>query len=344
MPAISNTQVTQAALDWSIIRDQTAAFVTTEYASLDRSGAPVTWPVTPYLGQGGRTIDVTTGLTYPLKAERARRNPKVSLTFSQPLGSGLADPATFVIHGLATVRDADLRANSARYLAESSARLPQVYASMPTAVLRGMAFYWARIWIEVTPVRVLWWPGGDLDQAPTVWQPQTQVSAPPSDPAPTGRGAGSWNTRQPVDWQARVRGALDRLGMPVLTSLTADDWPLPLRVREAEQTATGFRLRPPAGVDVIEGPACLTFHTHSAAFYSQENLSVMGRCRTAGACIEFDAERALNDLILPANPLRRALYLMSARRKLTRRLDAEARRRGQRVPRFDELGFTKNKG
>jgi len=72
------------------------------------------------------------------------------------IGSGLADPATFVIHGLATVRDADLRANSARYLAESSARFPQLFASMPTPVMSRMAFYWARIWIEVIPVRVLW--------------------------------------------------------------------------------------------------------------------------------------------------------------------------------------------
>jgi hypothetical protein len=164
---------TQPVLTWASIREQAAAFITTEYASLDRSGAPITWPVTPYLGRDGRTIDVATGLTYPLKAERARRNPKVALSFSQPLGSGLTEPATFVIHGLATVRDADLRANSARYLAEVAARLPEAFDSIPTAMLRRMAWYWARIWVEVTPVRVLWWPGGDLDQPPQLWQPQT---------------------------------------------------------------------------------------------------------------------------------------------------------------------------
>jgi hypothetical protein len=333
---------TQAALNWASIRHQAAAFITTEYASLDRNGAPITWPVTPYLGGDGQSIDFTTGLTYPLKAERARRNPKVSLSFSQPLGSGLAEPATFVVHGLATVRDADLRANAARYLAASRTRFPTLYASFPTSALRRMAWYWARIWIEVTPVRVLWWPGGDLDEPPRLWEPPTPPTAAPSDPAPVGRGAGSWNTREPVDWRARVRGAPNRFG--ILTSVTPDCWPLPLRVRDADQTRTGFRVRPPAGVDVADGPACLTFHTHSEVFYSQENISLIGRCRNVGEYIEFDAERALNDLIIPANPVRRIMYIVSAGRRLRPRLDSEARRRGQRVPRFDELGFSKPTG
>jgi hypothetical protein len=207
-----------------------------------------------------------------------------------------------------------------------------------------MAWYWARIWIEVTPMRVLWWPGGNLDQPPQLWQPQTPPTAPPSDPAPVGRGAGSWTTRALADWRVRLRGALDRLGMPVLTSVTPDGCPLPLRVRDAEQTPSGFRVRPPAGIDLVDGPACLTFHTHGPAFESQENASVTGHCRNVGDYVEFEAERALNDFILPANPLRRAVYLMSAGRRLRRRLNSEARRRGQTVPRFDELGFTKAKG
>lgn len=334
---------TRTALDWATICDQAAAFVTTEYASLDRNGAPITWPVTPYPGGGGRSLDVTTGLSYPLKAERARRNPKVSLSFSQPLGSGLVDPATFVIQGLATVRDADLRANSARYLQEVTAHLPEAFDSIPTLMLRRMAWYWSRIWIEVTPVRVLWWRSGNLDQPPQLWKPQRPPAVPRSDPAPIGRGAGSWTTRAATDWRLRVRDALDRLGMPVLTSVTPDGWPLPVRVRNAVPTRGGFRMRPPAGIDVVDGPACLTFHTHGPAFESQENASLTGRCRRVGEHIEFEAERALNDFVIPANPLRRAMQLISAGRRLKRRLDSEARRRGQRVPRFDELGFDKSK-
>jgi len=46
--------------------------VTCQYASLTRTGTPVTVPTTPYVGALG-TLDVSTGLTYPAKAERARR-------------------------------------------------------------------------------------------------------------------------------------------------------------------------------------------------------------------------------------------------------------------------------
>jgi hypothetical protein len=113
------------------------------------------------------------------------------MSFSQPRGSGLEHPATFVVQGSAAVRDADLRANAARYLEVSNARFPQIYAGMPTRLLRGMAFYWSRIWIEMTPTRVLWWAGGDLDRAPQTWEPAGVPSIPPSDPAPTGRGSGS---------------------------------------------------------------------------------------------------------------------------------------------------------
>ena len=326
------------ALSWTTIRQQAGAYITTEYASLDRGDRPITWPVTPYVGPAGQTIDVSTGLTYPLKAERARRNPRVALSFTHAVGSGLDAPATFVVQGLAAVRDADLKTNAVRYLAQSGERFPELYAGIPRPMMRVMAFYWARIWIEVTPVCVLWWPGGDLAEAPQVWCPLTEVAAPPSDPAPAGRGAGSWNTAEPVPWRRRVRGALERLGTPVLTGVTRDGWPLPLPTRAAEPTAEGFRLRMPAGVEVADGPACLTFHSHGEVFDGQENITIVGRCEQSGEDVEFRAERALNEFVVSANRFRRTVHIVRARRKLRCRLESEARRRGQRVPRFDEVG------
>ncbi|WP_405088511.1 pyridoxamine 5'-phosphate oxidase family protein [Microbispora sp. NBC_01389] len=91
--------------------------VVCEYASLTRDGRPVTWPVTPYVGRDG-TLDVSTGLTYPDKAERARRNPRVALLYSDRCsdaeGSGAGRAPVVLVQGRATVRDADLQAGTDR--------------------------------------------------------------------------------------------------------------------------------------------------------------------------------------------------------------------------------------
>ena len=87
-----------------------------EYTSLTRAGLPIMVPLTPFLGQDQLSVDVSTGLTYPAKAERSRRNPKVCLLFSDAVGSGLTNPPIVMVQGLATVRDAEIQANTDRYV------------------------------------------------------------------------------------------------------------------------------------------------------------------------------------------------------------------------------------
>src|SRR6187401_1524484 len=182
---------TRSAPDLDTIIDTGARFVTTEYASLTAAGAPITWPVTPYRGEHG-TLDVSTGLTYPLKAERARRDRRVALSFTLPAGSGLEPAPVIAVQGLATVRDRDLVATSGRYVRASQARFPEMYEPMPKWVMRRLDWYWTRMWVQVTPTRVLWWEGGDLSRAPQQWLAPDGTDAPPSDRPPTGRGVGSW--------------------------------------------------------------------------------------------------------------------------------------------------------
>ena len=159
--------------------------ITVEYASLTRAGTPVTYPVTPYVGEDGRTLDVSTGLTYPAKAERARRNPKVAILYSDPLGSGLDGAPVVLVQGMATVRDADLQANTDRYVRLAMAKLPDTYEGQPKFMLRTLAWYFARIWVQVTPTRILWWPEGRLDEPPREWTAPEGTGA-PSSPEPKG--------------------------------------------------------------------------------------------------------------------------------------------------------------
>ena len=102
--------------DWPADIDRLfSTSITAEYSSLTRSGAPVTVPTTPYRGSHG-TLDLSTGLTYPTKAERARRNPRVSLLFADPLGEGMEQAPVALVQGHAAVRDSDLQANTDRYV------------------------------------------------------------------------------------------------------------------------------------------------------------------------------------------------------------------------------------
>jgi hypothetical protein len=99
-------------------------FITTEYTTIDASGQPITWPVTPYYRAGAGAIDLTTGLGYPKKADDAARNPQVSLLFSDPTGSSVDDPCAVLVQGTAQVDDSDLVQNRERYARESLAKLP----------------------------------------------------------------------------------------------------------------------------------------------------------------------------------------------------------------------------
>ena len=310
--------------------------ITVEYASLTRAGTPVTYPVTPYVGEDGRTLDVSTGLTYPAKAERARRNPKVTLLYSDPLGSGLDGAPVALVHGLATVRDADLQANTDRYVRLAMAKLPDTYEGQPKFMLRTLAWYFARIWVQVTPTRILWWPEGRLDEPPREWVAPEGTGAPPSDPAPPGRQPASWS-EQPSHWHAAAEMALRELPFRDLTSVGTDGFPVCLPVAETSLQTGGFRLNVArlAGTRP-EGPACLTFHAHDAGFSYQQNRVLVGRVSPADdGAIVFDVERLLGNWSLPGGRLATTIdFVFRKGRRLRPRLKSESARRGQPVPKI----------
>jgi len=302
-----------------------------EYATLTGDGRPVTWPVTPYLGEDGSTVDVSTGLTYPAKAERARREPRVALLFSSTSDEELPDAPTVMVQGLATVRDAALQANTDRYLRESLAKLPQAYKGLPPFLLRRLDWYLARVWVQVTPLRILSWPSGQLDREPDRWDAPAGTAAPPSDPAPRGPSLPS-RSASPADWRPFADRA-DRLGVPVLTVVDADGWPLPMRCQGAERTADGYLLVPPIGVHLTGGPVCITAHWHPPDMSQQENVVLLGTGEpTEDGRIRVRVVRALTDWSITGSRLGRILGFLANGRTLRPRLQQEAGRRGQSAP------------
>ena len=164
---------------------------------------PITWPVTPYYSPGDATIDVTTGVGYPKKANDARANPKVSLLFSEPHGSGIDDAPMVLVQGTAEVDDRDLDANADRYARESPVKLP-AREEPDAAEVRSsgtMGWYFKRLYVKVRPERVYVWAGGDIGAEPRLLDTRLEEvrsahAEEPEDVEPgRRRGEGVWDDR-----------------------------------------------------------------------------------------------------------------------------------------------------
>ena len=252
-------------------------FITTEYTTIDRRGQPITWPVTPYHHREAGCVDVTTGLGYPKKAWDARANPKVSLLFSDPTGSGLDSPPMVLVQGTADVDDRDLEANRARYWKESVRKLPGTADQQPPKLLRGaFGWYYTRIYVHVRPERVFVWPNGDATAEPQLLDSHMEEVRSGHDeepdvpqPPPTGR--------EPV-WDARMDELGDRYRTGVLSIVSPDGFPFAIRVplevdRSAREVRLGARV---VGVPLHPGLACLAVHDHHPDFKWQRNFQVRG--------------------------------------------------------------------
>jgi Pyridoxamine 5'-phosphate oxidase len=258
------------------VRDAFERFITCELTTVSAAKQPITWPVTPYYEQGGATIDVTTGLGYPKKADDARAHPSVSLLFSDRTGSGVESGIKVLVQGTATIDDDDLRANAERYMRESAVKLPATKKMHPPRPLRpAFNFYYVRIYINVRPERIFVWPEGDLSEEPTVHDAHLEevrsghIEEPPEEHGGPAGGSPAWDQR--MDFLAEHETG-------VLSWMGPDGFPISVRV---PYTANSSRREiaiesEPAGLPVLEGRACLTVHRHAPDFTWQRNMQVRG--------------------------------------------------------------------
>ena len=259
------------------VRECFQRFVTTEYTTIGAHQQPITWPVTPYYVDGGSTIDVTTGLGYPKKADDARRNPRVSLLFSDPTGSGVDSGIRVLVQGSAEVDDEDLAANRERYFRESGEKLPATRKMHPPKFMRGaLNWYYTRIYIAIRPERVLVWPDGDPLEPPQVHDSHLEeirsghVEEPSEPHEPSAGGS--------IAWDSRIEELGSRHPMAVLSWVGPDGFPLSARL-PVTLDLPSHRIRlgvEPAGLPLAEGRGCLTAHAHGDDFTWQENFQVRG--------------------------------------------------------------------
>lgn len=286
----------------------------TEYTTVSAAGVPIDTPVLIFPNEDLASFNVATGLSYPAKAERARRNPRTSL-----LLEGKPHEPVVLIQGFAAVRDADLQANALRYLSEAGHTL----AHNPSWELaRQAVWYWTRIIVEIFPARIFWWD--DLQamaHPPHRWDAPADTIFPSSDPAPPGAGSKPAQWEEAPTWQDLAQRAFARKAPGHLSLVDGDGFPFTLRAAEITQVSDGFHLSLPAGV-----PAALT---------GKASLTFNGIETFVGEMLEpdlFKVERTLP--IFPMTIDMTQLWEPTAhtRKELMARLLKETERRGQKIP------------
>jgi hypothetical protein len=315
------------------VREAFQRFITCEFTTIDARQQPITWPVTPYYSPGAPTIDTTTGLGYPKKADDARRNPHVAMLFSDPTGSGTESGIQVLVQGTPEVDDRDLRANQDRYRRESAAKLGGARGVVVPRPLRAaFAWYAHRIYIKVRPERVFVWPDGDLARTPDchgahVEEVRSGHSEEPLEPHEPAAGGG-------IAWDSRIDALGRRYRTAVLAWVAPDGFPLSVRIPVSLDAASG-RISigaEPAGLPLTEGRGCLTAHDHSPDFNWRENFQVRGDLVRSGDGWALVPHRLVGGIELPnRGPLGRYRDAMRRSFRLQRTALRELRRRRARA-------------
>jgi hypothetical protein len=92
-----------------------------------------------------------------------KKNPKVSLLFSNPEGSGI-EKHVVLVQGVAKCDDSDLDHGWERYLPMWRKKEPYIDGFL--AAREQFAWFWKRIVVEVEPKKILAWKNGDTSKAP----------------------------------------------------------------------------------------------------------------------------------------------------------------------------------
>lgn len=302
-----------------------AKFFAAEYAYFTPRGEPLCWPVSPYWYPDRRVLGIATGIAYPAKADYPKKNPKVALYFSDPTASGLERPPVVLVQGEATVLDRDIQANTDRYVREIRQKFPQARIGINALTVRLLDFYLPRLWVEITPVRLLVWRErgapeaiGDasMDAAPA-------ASQEPSEPARNDRV-------DPAHSEAIARW-VGTYGPPVLTVIGADGYPFMERV-EVTRAGDDLALSDAAAT----GPAALTFHHVKMGGVRFDAKMARGSVVRSGNGYRFVPKRLVG-LMGAGGETGTGSSLLSAFQRigeLRRRAHQELERRGHAMPKL----------
>ena len=297
-------------------KDLIKSGINTAFTSISAAGVPVDTPLLVFYPEDLKTIDLATGLAYPTKAERARKNPKVGLLIE----GGKHEPV-ISIAGMAAVRDSNIEANAIRYISEVGHYGPSLF--QPWEVAHKAVWYWSRIIMEIMPKKVLWWDNrAAMDGPPHVLEQPAGTVYPASDPAPAAKGS------KPVDWpmtpwQEHIQSYLDRNAAGQLSLFADDGFALPFTARNVKLDGDTLVLEMPKGLP-------WTQESGTGGFTFEGRATFVGDVSKDGSTYRFKVER-----MLPYMPMvidGHQVLLPEGKEGLMERLRTELGRRGQAIP------------
>jgi general stress protein 26 len=140
------------------------AALVAELTVIDSRGKPRTDPLIPLWD--GDHILMTSSVLFSRKLEDIKRNPKVSVSLSDPIAIDVVPFSRATIQGDARVIDDDLHNGWSRVLPLWLNKEPVLSSLLKLRF--ALPLFWERAIIEITPRRVLWWPGADTSKSPQV--------------------------------------------------------------------------------------------------------------------------------------------------------------------------------
>lgn len=147
------------------VQDAFNNYLVCEFTSI-KNGKPITLPLLPfYLSDTGRLV-VTSSILFSKKVENVKKNPKVSLLFSNPEGTK-AGKHVVLVQGTATTDDSDLDHGWEKYLGHWRKKEPYIDAYL--AEREKFGWFWKRVPIIVEPKKIMAWKNGDTTQPPEVF-------------------------------------------------------------------------------------------------------------------------------------------------------------------------------
>jgi hypothetical protein len=299
--------------------DRIARFIRTryvcEFATMTKAGVPIDSPLVPFTSENLETIDSATGLAYPAKADRVRRNPRIGMLFEGARGEPVVS-----ISALGEVRDRDFQANLERYLSEQilTPAISPAVVDYPSLTYQAI-WYFTRIIMHAKPVIVRWWDdAAALDGPPHEWRAPIGSVHVNSDPAPSG--APSKSPWEPVpSWQDLAQRALGRHAAAHLTLVDSQGFPLPIRARSVRLADDGLELTMPGWLPWRAGKATVSFEGIE---------TLVGQAEVDGPTARFRAERQLPMHPLISEPEQLLRPTDATKKALLDRIDHELSRRG----------------